>query len=110
MAVKIKKKLRPASGRSFLARDFEGFRQKLINEAKLYFPDKIRDFSEPSVASMLVDMAATVGDTMSFYLDHQFRELDPFTAVELGNITTHLENAGVKIRGASPAVGEVPQI
>lgn len=107
MATKIKKRLRPGSNRSFLARDFEAFRQDLINQAKLYFPDKIKDFSEPSVAGMLVDLAASVGDTMSFYLDHQFRELDPQNAVELDNILTHLRNAGVKIRGAAPATVEV---
>mgnify|MGYP003134122858 CR=1 FL=1 len=107
MAVKIDKKIKPASNRSFLARDFEGFRQKLIQQARIYFPDKIKDFSEPSVAGMLVDIASTVGDTMSFYLDHQFKELDPFTAVELGNIQNHLVNAGIAVRGAAPSVGEV---
>ena len=105
MAVKIGNKIKPSSQRSFLARDFEAFRQQLIQQAKIFFPDKIKDFSEPSVAGMLVDIAATVGDTMSFYLDHQFKELDPLSAVEFDNIVTHLRNAGVKIRGASPSSG-----
>ena len=107
MAVKIKNKLRQGSNRSFLARDFESLRQDLIEQAQIFFPDKIKDFSEASVAGMLVDLAASVGDTMSFYLDHQFRELDPLNAVEIQNISTHLRNAGVKVRGAAPAVVEV---
>lgn len=107
MAVKIKNKLRQGSNRSFLARDFESLRRDLIEQAQIFFPDKIKDFSEASVGGLLVDLAASIGDTMSFYLDHQFRELDPLNAVELNNITTHLRNAGVKIRGAAPSVVEV---
>jgi len=107
MAVKIKKRLRAGSNRSFLARDFEGFRQDLVEQAKIFFPDKIQDFSEPSVAGLLVDIAASVADTMSYYLDHQFKELDPQSAVELVNIETHLKNAGVRVSGAAPAVADV---
>ena len=103
MTKKIKDRLRAGSNRTFLARDFDAFRAQLIEHARIFFPDKIQDFSEPSLGGLLVDLAATVGDTMSFYLDHQFRELDPARAVEFENITTHLRNAGVKISGSAPA-------
>ena len=63
-----------------------------------------QDFSESSVGGLLLDMAAYVGDTMSYYLDHQYRELDPVTAVERKNIVRHLQNAGLEIPGPSPAV------
>ena len=104
MAINIKKSLKKARNRSFLARDFEALRSELIQHARTFFPDKIQDFSEPSVGGMLVDLAATVGDSLSFYLDHEFRELDPQKAVEPDNIITHLRNAGVIIYGASPAI------
>lgn len=100
---KIKDKLRAGSDRNFLARDFESLRSELIQQARVFFPDKIRDFSEPSVGGLLVDIAASIGDTMSFYLDHQFRELDPSTAVEVDNVIRHLRNAGMKIPGAAPS-------
>ena len=100
---KIKDRMKAGSNRSFLARDFESLRSDLIQQARVFFPDKIRDFSEPSVGGLLVDMAASVGDTMSFYLDHQFRELDPGTAVEVDNVVNHLRNAGMKVPGAAPS-------
>jgi len=106
MTKKIKNRLRAGSNRTFLARDFEGFRAQLIESARIFYPDKIQDFSEASLGGLLVDLAATVGDTMSFYLDHQFRELDPSRAVEFSNIATHIRNAGVKIKGAAPAAGK----
>lgn len=107
MAKLIKDRLKAGSNRTFLAKDFDGFRQQLIQHANIFFPDKIQDFSEASVAGLLVDLAASVGDTMSFYLDHQFRELDPTRAVEFENINTHLVNAGIKVMGASPSTARV---
>ena len=103
MTKKIKERLKAGSNRTYLARDFNGFRNHLIEQARIFFPDKIQDFSEASLGGLLVDMAASVGDTMSYYLDHQFKELDPARAVEYENINTHLINAGVKVTGAAPA-------
>ena len=104
MSIDIKKKLRKERRRTYLARDFDSFKSDLLRYAKTYFPDKIQDFSEASFGGLLLDMAAMVGDTMSFYLDHQFNELNPGTAVESKNIMRHLRAAGVKITGAAPAV------
>ena len=103
MAFQIKKKLKKEQNRSFTARDFESIRSQLLDTARTYFPDKIQDFSEPSVGGMFLDFVATVGDSLSFYLDHAFRELDPFRAVESENIIMHLRNAGVVIMGTAPA-------
>ena len=107
MAVKVKQKLKNERNLTFLARDFEAYRTQLINYARTFFPDKIQDFSEASLGGLLVDMASMVGDSLSFYLDHEFRELDPMLAVELDNVTSHLRNAGVEIYGASPATVEL---
>ena len=107
MAVKAKQNIKKNLNRSFLAKDFESLRQDLIQNARIFFPDKVQDFSEPSLAGMLVDLMASVGDSLSFYLDHQFRELDPQLAVEPTNIITHLRNAGVKIFGAASSTADL---
>jgi hypothetical protein len=100
----IKKKIKKEQNRSFVARDFESIRSQLLETARVYFPDKIQDFSEPSVGGMFLDFVSTVGDSLNYYLDHAFRELDPTRAVETENIITHLNNSGVEIVGAAPAV------
>jgi hypothetical protein len=89
--------------RNYLSKDFEDLRADLLRYSATFFPDKIKDFSEASLGGMLLDIAASVGDTMSYYLDHQFNELSWSDAVELVNIERHLRDAGVKITGASPA-------
>lgn len=100
----IQKKIKKEENRSFVARDFESIRSQLLETARTYYPDKIQDFSEASVGGMFLDFVATVGDSLNYYLDHAFRELDPERAVEPENIIMHLRNAGVEMHGASPAV------
>jgi len=107
MTLDIKKKLKNNYSKSYLARDFDSIKLKLLENINIFFPDQIRDFSEASVGGMFLDLIATVGDSMSFYMDHQFKEMDPFQAVESSNIEMHLRNAGVKPFGASPAVVEL---
>ena len=104
---KVNKQIKKARTRSYVARDYDSFRAELYDYAKSYFGDRIKDFSEASVGGLFLDMAAMVGDTMSFYLDHQFNELNWETAVEVDNIQRHLRQAGVKQHGASPAVVSV---
>jgi hypothetical protein len=103
MGFDIKKKIKPERNRSYLNKDFDSLRSELLRYARIYFPDKIKDFSEASLGGLLLDMAAFVGDVNSFYLDHQFNELNVETAVETTNIERHIRTAGVKITGASPA-------
>jgi hypothetical protein len=104
MAINIKRDLKNENQRNYLAKDFESFRNSLYKHAKLHFSDKIQDFSEASLGGLLLDMAAFVGDTMSFYLDHQFNELNWSSAIEVKNIQKHLRNAGVRVHGATPSV------
>lgn len=96
--------LKQIKTRKYLNKDFNGFKQDLFEYARVHFPDKIRDFSEASLGGMFLEMAAYVGDVQSFYLDHQFHELDPVSSIELRNIDRHLQNSGVSVVGASPAV------
>lgn len=90
--------------RKYLARDFDGLRANLLEYARAYYPDRIRDFSESSLGGLFLDFAAYVGDNLSFYLDHQYGELNSDTAVESVNIQRQLRAAGVPIVGASPAI------
>ena len=94
---------RNARNRTYLARDFDAFRADLLRYSRTYFGDKIQDFSEASVGGLFLDMAATVADSMSFYMDHQFKELGWSTAIEIENISRMLQEAGVKTSGASPS-------
>lgn len=96
--------LKAVRQRKYLNRDFDSLRANLLEYARLYYADRLRDFSESSLGGLFLDFAASVGDNLSFYLDHQFGELDPNTAVESVNIERALKTSGVPIVGAAPAI------
>ena len=58
----------------YVNRDFGDFRSQLIEYAKNYFPDSYNDFSPTSPGMMFIEMAAYVGDVLSFYQDTQLQE------------------------------------
>ena len=89
--------------RSYVAKEYNELRADLLRYSRTFFADKIQDFSEASVGGLMLDMAASVGDTMTYYLDHQFKELSWSEAIEVENIERLIRNAGVKIIGATPS-------
>ena len=58
----------------YVNRTFSDFRQQLIDYTKNYFPDTYNDFSPTSPGMMFMEMAAYVGDVLSFYQDIQLQE------------------------------------
>ena len=58
----------------YVNRDFSDFRSQLIEYAKNYFPDSYNDFTPASPGMMFIEMAAYIGDILSFYQDTQLQE------------------------------------
>ena len=58
----------------YVNKTFTDFRQQLIDYTKNYFPDSYNDFSPTSPGMMFMEMAAYVGDVLSFYQDIQLQE------------------------------------
>jgi hypothetical protein len=58
----------------YINRDFNELRASLVDYAKTYFPTTYNDFTPASPGMMFMEMAAYVGDVLSFYLDNQVQE------------------------------------
>jgi hypothetical protein len=58
----------------YINRDFSEIRASLMDYARTYFPTTYNDFTPSSPGMMFMEMAAYVGDVMSFYLDNQVQE------------------------------------
>jgi hypothetical protein len=58
----------------YINRDFNELRASLVDYAKTYFPTTYNDFTPASPGIMFMEMAAYVGDVLSFYLDNQVQE------------------------------------
>ena len=70
----------------YVAREFSDYKQELIEFAKNYFPDAYNDFSPTSPGMMFIEMAAYVGDILSFYQDTQLQETFLQHAKDPGNL------------------------
>jgi len=58
----------------YLNKDFNSYKNQLMEFAEVYFPNSFNDFSEGNPGMMFLEMAAYVGDVLSFYTDTQLRE------------------------------------
>ena len=88
---------------NYLNKDFSDFRDNLIEFAKVYFPNTYNDFNEASPGMMFIEMAAYVGDVLSYYIDSQFRESLLAYAEEKRNIYTIAQSFGYKPKTTSPS-------
>jgi hypothetical protein len=70
----------------YVSREFSDYKQELVEFAKNYFPDSYNDFSPTSPGMMFIEMAAYVGDILSFYQDTQLQETFLQYAKEPGNL------------------------
>ena len=68
MATTLKRDIR------YLNRDFSNLRTSLIDFSRTYFPLTYNDFTPASTGMLFIEMAAYVGDILSFYQDNQFQE------------------------------------
>ena len=70
----------------YFDKDFSTLKQNLINYAKTYFQNSYMDFSPSAPGNMFIEMAAYIGDVLSFYTDTQLQETLLLYAQERKNI------------------------
>lgn len=96
----------------YLNKDFDSFKQGLMDYAKTYFPNTYNDFSPASPGTMFMEMASYVGDVLSFYQENQFQENFTMFAKEKKNLYSLAYMLGYrpKVIGASSTNIDVYQI
>jgi len=73
-------------GIKYLNKNFSDFKDQLTEFAQSYFPETFNDFSDSSPGVMFMEMAAYVGDILSFYQDTQLQENFLLLAQEKENL------------------------
>ena len=100
----IVKKFTPnAKDVSYLSKNFNEFRQNLIEFAKTYYPNTYTDFNEASPGMMFIEMASYVGDVLSFYIDKSFKENMLSVATEQKNVVAIAQSMGYRPKLTSPS-------
>ena len=89
---------------NYLSKDFDGYKQDLINFLKKYFPNEWQDFNEASGGMALLELVAYLGDSLTFLLDRQVNEGFIDRAIETKNIFTLAQNVGYVPKLSTPAI------
>lgn len=92
---------------NYLSRDFSSIREDLKEYAKRYYPQQIKDLSEASLNSFLIDGVSYVGDILSYYLDFQANESFLATALQTENVEKLAKSMGYKTFSTSTTSGKV---
>lgn len=97
---------------SYLNKDFDTFKQQLINFAKTYYPQSYTDFTEASPGMMFIEQASYVGDVLAFYADNQMQENFVQFAKQRRSLLAASYRAGYspKVTSAASTVVDVYQI
>ena len=93
----------PIKDIKYLNKDFNSFRSDLIEFTKTYYPNTFNDFTEGSPGLMFMEMAAYVGDVLSYYTDTQLQEIFLDTAQERINLFHLAYTLGYKPKVTSVA-------
>ncbi len=105
MAIKpVKKTFGSSKNINYLGKDFESFKQNLIEFTKTYFPNSYSDFNEASPGMVFVEQASAIGDVLAFYQDTQLKESMMAHATERKNVMALAQTMGYKPKVTSPAV------
>ena len=87
----------------YISKDYNSFKNKLIEFTKSYFPNNFNDFSEGNPGMMFLEMAAYVGNVLSFYTDTQLRESILTSAQNKENLYNIAYTLGYKPKVTSAA-------
>ena len=88
---------------SYLGKDFGQLRKNLIEFSKQYFPTTYTDFNESSPGMMFIEIAAYVGDVLSYYADNNLKEAFLEQASERTNVYDLAKALGYRPKNVVPA-------
>lgn len=92
---------------SYLNKNFNDFRQSLMDMTKKYYPHLADKFDDASVGSWLIDLNADVADNLSYYIDRALQETNITSAQQSSSIYAIARSNGFKIPGPKGSMAEV---
>lgn len=90
----------------YTSRDYDGFKQSLLDHAKISFPEWVPS-SEGDFGVLLLELMSYVGDINSYYVDRAQMEAFLPTATQRASILNHAQTLGYVPSSGVPATGTV---
>ena len=70
---------------SYLNRNFNDYKQGIIDITKQYYPDVFDNINDASIGSWLIEILSDVGDNLNYHIDKSVQETSWDSATEFGS-------------------------
>lgn len=91
---------------SYIDRTFEDYRVSLLNYVKTYYPQLSDSFDDATIGSWLIDLAAVIGDNLSYHTDRVYNETNIDSATQRSSIMNIARTNGFKVPGPKASIAE----
>lgn len=92
---------------SYSKRTFSEIKEELVLFVQRYYPEILKDFTDSSIGSLMLDLNAAVADNLGVNTDRAFQETQIKYAQQIESILNIAENMGMKIPSKRPSVTAV---
>ena len=92
---------------SYLNRNFEDYRQGIIDITRQYYPDVFANLDDASVGAWLVDILSDIGDNLNFHIDRNVQETYLDSSREFSSIQNIARTNGLRIPYKKAALVEI---
>lgn len=94
-------------GISYLNRNYNDYRNSLINVTQQYYSDILPYLNDASIGSWFIEMFADIADNLSYHIDRVYQETSLNAANERSSLLNMARNLGVKVPTPRAAIVEV---
>lgn len=91
----------------YSSRNFEDFRNSILDITKKYYPDLSDSYSDSSIGSWFIDIFADVADAINYHIDRVYQETSVTAAGQRKSLLNIARNNGLKVPGKKAAVVEI---
>lgn len=92
---------------SYLNRNFNDYKQGLIEITRQYYPDVFDNLNDASIGAWLIDLLSDIGDNLNYHIDKSVQETSLESAKEFGSLLDMARTNGLKVPYKKAALVEV---
>lgn len=92
---------------SYLARNYEDYRNAILDITRKYYGDIFDNMNDASVGSWIVDIVSDIADNLSYNIDRAYQETSIDSANDVNSLFDLARTSGCKITGKKAAIVEV---
>lgn len=92
---------------NYMSRTFDDYREDFLKFTRQYYPDFAPTLEDYSVGSWFVDLAAGIGDNLSYYIDRAYQDTQVNTTQNRSVVCNMARMNGFRIPGPKASVTEM---